>query len=190
MRFLLLFSILLCALCVFALTFSPVFSVSPLTAHDTSEHSRSYLGFDRNMYPGDSSLPSWNNYFSGHRGRRSPPRHLSRLSPRLDGRTQACELYSWRLLLRYSCEGRTRSLHHDRGRHQQSRAFPRNRDLGLQRCLPSVAWLRISSKPSSTFGERHLLCCGLAICAIAEAKKTHRALPREVRARWQLLRAW
>jgi len=43
--------------CVFALTFSPVFSVSPLTAHDTSEHSRSYLGFDRNMYPGDSSLP-------------------------------------------------------------------------------------------------------------------------------------
>ena len=57
MRFLLLFSILLCALCVFALTFSPVFSVSPLTAHDTSEHSRSYLGFDRNMYPGDSSLP-------------------------------------------------------------------------------------------------------------------------------------
>jgi hypothetical protein len=57
MRFLLSFSILLCALCVSALTFSPAFSVLPLTAHEISEHSRSYLGFDRNIYPGDASLP-------------------------------------------------------------------------------------------------------------------------------------
>lgn len=57
MRFFLFFSVLLCALCISALTFSPAFSVSPLAAHETSEHPRSYLGFDRNVYPGDASLP-------------------------------------------------------------------------------------------------------------------------------------
>jgi hypothetical protein len=57
MKVILVCSFLLCALCVSALTFSPAFSVSPLAARDTSERSRSYLGFDRNMYPGDSSLP-------------------------------------------------------------------------------------------------------------------------------------
>jgi hypothetical protein len=57
MRFLLFFSILLCALCVSALTFSSAFYVSPLVARETSEYSRSYLGFDRNIYPGDAALP-------------------------------------------------------------------------------------------------------------------------------------
>lgn len=56
MKVILVCSFLLCALCIPALTFSSAFSVSPLAAHVTSEHSRSYLGFDRNMYPGDSSL--------------------------------------------------------------------------------------------------------------------------------------
>jgi hypothetical protein len=64
MKVILVCSFLLCALCLFVLTFPSAFSVSPLAAHDTSEHSRSYLGFDRNMYPGDSGLPTLRKSFA------------------------------------------------------------------------------------------------------------------------------
>jgi hypothetical protein len=66
-------SFLLCALCVSTLTFSPAFSVSPLATHDTSERSRSYLGFDRNIYPGDSSLPTLRKSFAFTSYWLSPP---------------------------------------------------------------------------------------------------------------------
>jgi hypothetical protein len=50
-------SFLLCALCVSTLSFpSSYFATAPVPAA-AAEHSRSYLGFDRNIYPGDSSIP-------------------------------------------------------------------------------------------------------------------------------------
>jgi hypothetical protein len=57
MRFILVCSILLCALCVSALTFSTALFIAPSNLQATADHSRSYLGFDRNVYPGDASLP-------------------------------------------------------------------------------------------------------------------------------------
>ena len=44
-------------LCVSALTFSFVFFVTPVLPKPAPEPSRSYLGFDRNVYPGDTALP-------------------------------------------------------------------------------------------------------------------------------------
>jgi hypothetical protein len=57
MRVFLICSFLLCALCVSALSFSPALSISPPNPQAAPEHSRSYLGFDRNIYPGDAALP-------------------------------------------------------------------------------------------------------------------------------------
>jgi len=39
------------------LTFSSAFSTSPPSPEAAPEHARSYLGFDRNIYPGDAALP-------------------------------------------------------------------------------------------------------------------------------------
>jgi len=52
----------------------------------------------------------------------------------------------------------------------------------------SVAWLRISSKPSSTFGERHLYA---AVWQFAQSpgEETHSAF-REVRARSNCYAPW
>ena len=57
MKIILAGSFLLCALCVATLSFpSPYFATAPVP-EAAAEHSRSYLGFDRNTYPGDSSIP-------------------------------------------------------------------------------------------------------------------------------------
>jgi len=57
MRIILVCLFLFCALCVSALTFSSSFFITVPNPETVAEHSRSYLGFDRNIYPGDSSLP-------------------------------------------------------------------------------------------------------------------------------------
>jgi hypothetical protein len=57
MRFIFLFSLLLCVFCVSALSFSSSFSVTPLHTQAVPDHSRYYPGFDRNTYPGDAALP-------------------------------------------------------------------------------------------------------------------------------------
>jgi hypothetical protein len=57
MRLILVRSFLLCALCVSALTFSSALFVTPRNPQAAPGHSRSYLGFDRNIYPGDGALP-------------------------------------------------------------------------------------------------------------------------------------
>jgi len=56
MRFILLFSLLLCALYAAALPSSPLF-VTPPGTQAALDHSHFYLGFDRNTYPGDAALP-------------------------------------------------------------------------------------------------------------------------------------
>jgi hypothetical protein len=57
MRFIFLFSLLLCVFCVSALSFSSSFSVTPLHTQAVPDHSRYYPGFDRNAYSGDAALP-------------------------------------------------------------------------------------------------------------------------------------
>ena len=57
MRVLLMCWFLLCVLGVSALTFSSVLFVTPVLPKAAPEPSRSYLGFDRNVYPGDTALP-------------------------------------------------------------------------------------------------------------------------------------
>jgi glycoside hydrolase-like protein len=47
----------LSALRVSALCFFHAPSITPPSAQASSDHSHTYLGFDRNIYPGDSSLP-------------------------------------------------------------------------------------------------------------------------------------
>jgi hypothetical protein len=42
---------------VSALSFSSALSITPPSAQAASNHSHSYLGFDRNIYPGDAALP-------------------------------------------------------------------------------------------------------------------------------------
>jgi hypothetical protein len=57
MRSILLCSLLLCALCVSALPFWSALSTTPPSPQNASAHARTYLGFDRNIYPGDAALP-------------------------------------------------------------------------------------------------------------------------------------
>jgi hypothetical protein len=57
MKVILVCSFLICALCVSALSFPSAFFTAAPIPHAGSEHSRSYLGFDRNIYPGDAALP-------------------------------------------------------------------------------------------------------------------------------------
>lgn len=58
MRIIFVRSFLLCALCVSALTFSSAFFLTAPNPQEARERSRSYLGFDRNIYPGDAALPA------------------------------------------------------------------------------------------------------------------------------------
>jgi len=57
MRSILLCTFLLCALCVSALSFSSAVSNAPTRTQAIPHQSHSYLGFDRNDYPGDAALP-------------------------------------------------------------------------------------------------------------------------------------
>jgi Domain of unknown function (DUF1906) len=73
MRFILVCSILLCALCVSALNLSSALFVTPPNPQAAQERSRSYLGFDRNIYPGDDVLPILRKTFSFASYWLSPP---------------------------------------------------------------------------------------------------------------------
>jgi hypothetical protein len=57
MKFLLPCSLLLCALCVSALPFSSAVSTTLPTTQEASVSAHYYLGFDRNIYPGDNMMP-------------------------------------------------------------------------------------------------------------------------------------
>jgi hypothetical protein len=57
MRVLLVCSFLLCVLCISALTFSSALFITPVLPKAAPQDLRSYLGFDRNVYPGDAALP-------------------------------------------------------------------------------------------------------------------------------------
>ena len=54
----------LCALCISALTFSSVIFITAPNPQVAPEHSQFYLGFDRNIYPGDEALPTLRKTFS------------------------------------------------------------------------------------------------------------------------------
>jgi hypothetical protein len=73
MRSILLCSFLLCARCVSALFLSSALSITPLSALAAPQQSRSYLGFDRNIYPGDEALPILRKTFSFASYWLSPP---------------------------------------------------------------------------------------------------------------------
>jgi hypothetical protein len=60
-------------LCVSALSFSSTFYVTPPSAPAGSQQSHSYLGFDRNIYPGDDALPILRKTFSFASYWLSPP---------------------------------------------------------------------------------------------------------------------
>jgi hypothetical protein len=63
----------LSALSVSALSFSPSVSPAPPNAQASSDHTHSYLGFDRNIYPGDDALPILRKTFSFASYWLSPP---------------------------------------------------------------------------------------------------------------------
>jgi hypothetical protein len=63
----------LSALCVSALSFSPALSITPPSAAAASNQSHSYLGFDRNIYPGDKALPILRKTFTFTNYWLSPP---------------------------------------------------------------------------------------------------------------------
>ena len=73
MRSILLFSLLLCALCVSAFDLSPAASRAPSGSQTASDHTHTYLGFDRNIYPGDEALPILRKTFSFSSYWLSPP---------------------------------------------------------------------------------------------------------------------
>jgi hypothetical protein len=64
MRFILVCSLLFCALFVSALSLSTPHFVTPPTAQEASAPAHSYLGFDRNLYPGDDAMPILRKTFS------------------------------------------------------------------------------------------------------------------------------
>jgi hypothetical protein len=72
MRFLLPCSFFLCALCVSAFSLSPTVS-QPSGSQTASDHTHAYLGFDRNIYPGDEALPILRKTFSFSSYWLSPP---------------------------------------------------------------------------------------------------------------------
>lgn len=57
MKVILACSFLLCALCISALSFPSAYFAAAPVPQATAGHPRSYLGFDRNIYPGDAALP-------------------------------------------------------------------------------------------------------------------------------------
>jgi len=61
------------ALRVSALSFSSSLSIRPLNAQVASNHSHSYLGFDRNIYPGDAAMPILRKTFAFTNYWLSPP---------------------------------------------------------------------------------------------------------------------
>jgi hypothetical protein len=63
-------TLFLCVLCISALFFSSALSVTPTSAPQASQ---SYLGFDRNIYPGDDALPILRKTFSFSSYWLSPP---------------------------------------------------------------------------------------------------------------------
>jgi Domain of unknown function (DUF1906) len=73
MKVLLVWWFLVCALCFSALTFSSALFIAPPNPQATAEHSRSYLGFDRNIYPGDAALPVLRKTFTFSSYWLSPP---------------------------------------------------------------------------------------------------------------------
>lgn len=73
MRSTLLCTFLLCVLCVSALPFSAALFITPPAAPAVPQQSRSYLGFDRNIYPGDAALPILRKTFSFASYWLSPP---------------------------------------------------------------------------------------------------------------------
>jgi len=73
MRFIPVCSFLLCALCVSTLTISFPLSTRSPSAQPVSDHAHSFLGFDRNIYPGDDALPVLRKTFSFASYWLSPP---------------------------------------------------------------------------------------------------------------------
>jgi Domain of unknown function (DUF1906) len=73
MRSILLCSLLLCALCVSALSFFSDFSSAPSRAQAAPDYAHAYLGFDRNIYPGDAALPTLHKTFAFTSYWLSPP---------------------------------------------------------------------------------------------------------------------
>jgi hypothetical protein len=73
MRLILVCPFLLCALCVSALTFSSALFITAPNSQVAREHSHFYLGFDRNIYPGDDALPILRKTFSFASYWLSPP---------------------------------------------------------------------------------------------------------------------
>ena len=64
MRSILHISLLLCALCISAFSLSLGVSRAPSSSRSAPEQVHSYLGFDRNDYPGDAALPVLRKSFS------------------------------------------------------------------------------------------------------------------------------
>jgi hypothetical protein len=73
MRLILVCPFLLCALCVSALTFSSALFITEPNPRVAPEHLHFYLGFDRNIYPGDDALPILRKTFSFASYWLSPP---------------------------------------------------------------------------------------------------------------------
>jgi hypothetical protein len=73
MRSILLFSLLFCALCVSAFRLSLAVSHAHLSPQATPDSTHAYLGFDRNIYPGDETLPMLRKAFSFSSYWLSPP---------------------------------------------------------------------------------------------------------------------
>lgn len=73
MRSTLLWTFLFCVLCVSALPFSSAPFITPPDAPAVPQQSRSYLGFDRNIYPGDAALPTLRKTFAFSSYWLSPP---------------------------------------------------------------------------------------------------------------------
>ncbi len=98
-------------------------------------------------------------------------------------------LSRWRVLLGPARQRRPWGYDHHRRRHPQQHWQPRGHLLGLQRCLSSVARMRFPARSAGTVKERHPLHSGMAVLALAAPQGIHITLSREVRPRWQLLRA-
>jgi hypothetical protein len=73
MRLILVRSFFLGTLCVSALTFSSALFIVPPNPQPAPEPPRSYLGFDRNVYPGDAALPVLRKTFTFSSYWLSPP---------------------------------------------------------------------------------------------------------------------
>ena len=73
MKFTIVLAFFLCALCASALLFTSALSFTLPSVQAASDRSQSYLGFDRNIYPGDAALPVLSKTFSFSSYWLSPP---------------------------------------------------------------------------------------------------------------------